>query len=1532
MSNQSQNKKTRFLSPSAIRNSWKSFRSRSSSSNNAAQTQTGQSAHVTPSGTTSPPMSRLPSTEGRSADVQSSPSASVAVVGSSKQDPSSSLPVKEFARDVLSGGYEVVKILKECSGLCPPLKTALSGFIECVELYKRTSGNHEEMERILKIISDLGSELAVKLAEPRDQTSLDRIMKQLLKSLEEEDKKIMAMIERGFLVRLARNSDHAGKLVSSCNAIKDALHLFLVGLTLLIERNTRDILKNVVFQTLPRSHDAAFTAAINLDNISRGPCTKDTRVDVIKQIMEWVKETDSTKAPSVYWLTGLAGLGKTTIAYTICEELKAAHVEFVSFFCSRQLDSKNSKLLITTICRDLAALFSSFASQLLPVLEKDSNIAHARLPLQLEELFTNPWKASLSHRQCLPLPVVVVDALDESDHGTEFLKVLLDAVDSGELSGIKFLVTSRPEPTLFDLCKSFPPNAVCKLYEIDVSNVQKDIEKYLSSALPDLKDEPNLVKLASQAQGFFIYAATAVRFISSPSQPFSVHEKRKQLQNIVNSWPVSSRGSERNAVNELYQKILGDAFSDERICDERLPILHTVLCAESRITMSVIAHLSDNDQDTVEKTIESLHPVLFISSKDECVYWYHTSFLDFIFTQATAKFSIFLKQGCPSQEINVFCDKVAHHAILACQCFIIMRKLLHFNMCNLKSSFQFDSDVLGLNGEKLRNLSPVLRYASRHWATHLSQAATADDESNELLQFLDDFMCNKLLFWIEAMNLIGHKFECPSSLKDAEEWFKKGIKPLGLLEYLSDAAGFSAHFAGSYASESTPHLYISALSTWYQDSPVWTHWKHRFTALPSITLLKDAITVPLLTITTNKHITSASVSGRGDQIVTHSKQDSSLLIWDIKTGHLLKKLQGHTDVVWSVAFSSNGNQIASCSKDKSVRLWDAKTGHQIINLQGHSSDVQSVAFSPDCSEVVSGSHDFLIKVWDTKTGKLLREFESPENVANSLVFSPDSHKIASGAAGGSVWVWDAKTGDHLIEMQGHSGWVSSVSFSPDSHKVVSGSFDRLILLWDADTGHILSKLQGHSAFVLSVAFSPDGNQIVSGSRDHSVCVWDAKIGHLLRKLQGHTNCVGSVTFLPDGQKIISSSHDGSINVWDAKTGQLREQEGHANSVTSVSFSPDGHQIVSGSLDNSVRVWETKSGHQLKELQGHADHVSSVMFSPDGNQIVSGSYDHSIKIWDVKTGHQLKTLQGHSDWVLSVVFSPDGHLIVSGSGDKSVCLWDTKTGYQLKKLKGHTHMVGSVAFSPQGDYIVSGSWDQSVWVWDVKMGHHLMKLQGHTDHVYSVTFSPDGRQIMSCSLDNSIRLWDIKTGQQLMQLHNPVPLSAAFSPDSHQIISGSCQLVQVWDAKTGQKLRVLKGHTSTVDSVAFSPDGNQIVSGSSDHSVRVWNANKDDQLTNLQKYHNPIDLAVPLNDDNQIKFVSGDQFIGISANSHVDTLWVINEDGWICFASNHLVWIPPTICKVLHHPHSILIISQLGSAKISFKDSKLGLSWHECYTP
>jgi hypothetical protein len=574
-----------------------------------------------------------------------------------------------------------------------------------------------------------------------------------------------------------------------------------VELTLVMERNTGEILKvryslldgksdvilrlfqNVVFQTLPqtlpRSRAAAFNAAINLDGLSRGPCTEGTRVDIIKRIMDWTKETDAN-SPSIYWLNGLAGTGKTTIAFTICQSLQKANLPFTSFFCSRQLDSKDSRLLVTTLCCDLAEKFRSYASELQPILGRDSKVVDAVLSSQLGELLVKPWQASRSHRDGMRAPVIVVDALDESDRGTEFLKELLAVVEHGALTGIKFLITSRPDPSIVDLCRSFPEDTVCRLHEVETADVQQDIEMFLQEKLPNLKGSQELADLSEQSGGLFIYAATAVRFLRPPHTSLSASEEQNLLRELLESWPTSADSGERLLVDELYEQILGAAFRDARIYRQRLQILHSALCAEDRVTVPILSELTATDLGTVEKVVDSLHAVLYVSSQDNCVYWYHSSFPDFVFSPARAKFNLPLPSNSVAREIDVFCNQAACHALLACRCFSVMEESLHFNMCDLESSYIFDSDVPMLEDRVQRNISPTLRYVSRHWARHLLWAAPADVYTDDLICGLDDFLHNILLFWIEAMNLIGAKLECQSLLRLAEDWLAK-VKVLCLL-------------------------------------------------------------------------------------------------------------------------------------------------------------------------------------------------------------------------------------------------------------------------------------------------------------------------------------------------------------------------------------------------------------------------------------------------------------------------------------------------------------------------------------------------------------------------------------------------------------------------------------------------------------------------------------------------------------------------------------------------------------------------------
>jgi WD40 repeat protein len=334
------------------------------------------------------------------------------------------------------------------------------------------------------------------------------------------------------------------------------------------------------------------------------------------------------------------------------------------------------------------------------------------------------------------------------------------------------------------------------------------------------------------------------------------------------------------------------------------------------------------------------------------------------------------------------------------------------------------------------------------------------------------------------------------------------------------------------------------------------------------------------------------------------------VIASLPSGILLERtLKGHSNWVDSVAYSPDGQTVASGSNDKTIKLWNVNTGNLLQTFEGHSKWVNSVAYSPDGQTLASGSNDNsvgevlasgsfddTIKLWNVKTGKLLQTLEGNSHSVNSVAYSPDGQTLASG---GSI------SYQELIRLK----------YSPD---LASGSYDQSIKLWNVKTGNLLQTLEGHSSWVNSVAYSPDGQTVASGSRDSTIKLWNVKTGKLLQTLEGHSSSVKSVAYSPDGQTLASGSYDQSIKLWNVKTGNLLQTlEGHSSWVNSVAYSPDGQTVASGSRDSTIKLWNVKTGKLLQTLEGHSISVNSVAYSPDGQTLASGSGDDTIKIWRLK---------------------------------------------------------------------------------------------------------------------------------------------------------------------------------------------------------------------------------------------------------------------------------------------------------------------------
>jgi len=495
-----------------------------------------------------------------------------------------------------------------------------------------------------------------------------------------------------------------------------------------------------------------------------------------EDIIRWAMDS-SPDTPSAFWLTGQAGSGKTTIAYTIAQhfdklgKVKNSNLHTVfggSFFCSRQFEEARERIrILPTLVYQLAQKSRSYAHALHKADKFDSD---DKLSEQMEDLLCGPWQDSEAERRELPPYLVVIDALDEIEghEGSAFLADLLTAINERCLQGLKFFVTSRPDPDVAKLCESLPPKVICRLQDVPIEDVGSDIVAYLQAKLPKL-GEPELDKAARQANGLFISAATVVRYLT-PHRSITAREQCRLLDDLL-SHKSASGVTQPLLIDELYKHILYQAFYHlpEDLRNARLCILHTFLCTIERTSASVTAALlSEPDDEVVNAVLKDLHAVLYC--KDGQVLWYHASFPDFIFSQTRSKFEL------DGHQINMSCNEVHQHAFLTKACFNIMLSAdlgLRFNIGEISSSFIFDTEDQELAARVDTNISAVLKYASCYWTSHLTQTGQMTVDGDDFSDYISKFLYIHILFWIEAMHLLGSSGQCSAMLQHAREWVLK---------------------------------------------------------------------------------------------------------------------------------------------------------------------------------------------------------------------------------------------------------------------------------------------------------------------------------------------------------------------------------------------------------------------------------------------------------------------------------------------------------------------------------------------------------------------------------------------------------------------------------------------------------------------------------------------------------------------------------------------------------------------------------------
>lgn len=292
-------------------------------------------------------------------------------------------------------------------------------------------------------------------------------------------------------------------------------------------------------------------------------------------------------------------------------------------------------------------------------------------------------------------------------------------------------------------------------------------------------------------------------------------------------------------------------------------------------------------------------------------------------------------------------------------------------------------------------------------------------------------------------------------------------------------------------------------------------------------------------------------------------------------------------------------------------------------LKGHSSWVTGLAFSADGQRLASGSWDQTVKFWDLPTRQNTSIVASKiKQEVQALAFSRDGRWLAVEDSTNSVTLRDATTGREIRKLSVNkplgvlgSSWVYSIAFSPDGRWLAAGVDDKTVRVWDIETGRVVRDLTGLRRSVIYIAFSPDGRWLASGRDDKTIKLWEVATGKEIQTLRGHKKNINAVVFSPNGRWLASASADKSIKLWDVITGrEVRALTGHENNVTSVAFSPDGRWLASGSWDKTIRIWDRETGREVQTLEGHTNHIYTVAFDSRGHWLASGSEDGTIKLW------------------------------------------------------------------------------------------------------------------------------------------------------------------------------------------------------------------------------------------------------------------------------------------------------------------------------
>ncbi|KAH6887149.1 hypothetical protein BKA70DRAFT_1464349 [Coprinopsis sp. MPI-PUGE-AT-0042] len=916
--------------------------------------------------------------------------------------------------------------------------------------------------------------------------------------------------------------------------------------------NSRNTKLFEVLNPVPAAHDCEVVSSKVTE------CFTGTRQQLLHDIETW----RTTGSVPIFILDGIAGIGKSTIVKSVCAQAAAERSLAASWFFSRdEQDRRTTRGFVRTLAYQLASHHPTLRERISEVLKAQPDILQKAIRMQFDALVHEPLRGVFENQS--ETHTISIDAIDECNltEAIELLSILLNSIP--QHSGLRLLVTCRPERPFRLLLQKYQGPRVFHLHEIENSVVQADIRLYINhclspaqidKALPDLlpprwRASPDEVEaLVEMAGKLFIVASTAISFILDPLRLAPA----KQMARLLNV--KMGAGLAGSPMDRLYIQVLRAAVPEpvDDWFEDYQAVVGSIVVAADVLSTQSLASLLAMEPNGIVSTLSHLHSLIAPTREGDAFHIHHKSFPDFVTD----------KSRC-AIDSRFFIQASERHFHLAQQCLGVMLKMLKQNICELPRS-DWDVESSDLPPGTKDRIPPELAYACSYWILHMQEGLSHLIGRDDVIDQLKIFVERHLLSWLEVLawtnrfdtawgdvSLLSESIDLTSDRYQKELFAVAGQGTLSSLDHVASVLRDLLRFISLHPElprRLPMHIYLSALPFVPSQSKI----RHLYANSALNATQSIAVVSGLeqqwdpISVTFRELPMAMDLSPCGTMIATRS---SRVRLYNAKSGQLLQSLGSKMSVddteYASVTFSSDSRYVASTTSF-GVHIWDVVSGELVGNCCFPGSPLPDDSWSTHMIQGERGSY---------------RALKPDRMHATSLIFTVDGVSIAAGTADGRLLIWnmeepeavllqvvDNQSSSHPCECRPEGLYVFCLAHRieglvalPDS-PILLGVTESAVVFWDQTTYDCLQTIPRCTVEVRGqlVSFSPpisvslDKEMLVIDCDPFLISIYSVRTQHRLCDLSGHEGIITTTAFAPHDH-LCSASEDRTIRLWDVTT-------------------------------------------------------------------------------------------------------------------------------------------------------------------------------------------------------------------------------------------------------------------------------------------------------------------------------------------------------------------------------------------------------------